>query len=282
MDARSTGAYGPEAEDLFKWTPNKFERLLAYHNASSDTGGGVPVDTLFDAFLFVGYDWYGGKKFWPGTGVPMNKTDWLGILQLQLTMGAANLDIAATSMSERLPFPPVASCGGGLRPGVVLSVPCPDSRQQDFGAIDASGRSLNMSVLNDQIAATTWWVQEAHKQWQASNFSRVSLSGFYWFMEEIREGDGYADSSLVPSVSRSIKAISPGLMFMWIPYYRPGDVHTGRWKELGFDFATLQPNYAFNNVSAAERFPTIRQVVQRTGDPSAYLLGVQPGANSSN
>ena len=41
-------------------------------------------------------------------------------------------------------------------------------------------------------------------------------------------------------------------------YYRPGDPHTGKWKELGFDFAMLQPNYAFNNVSADVRFPAIR------------------------
>ena len=40
MDARSTGAYGPEAEELFRWNSAKFGRLLAYHNDSADRGGG--------------------------------------------------------------------------------------------------------------------------------------------------------------------------------------------------------------------------------------------------
>ena len=43
-------------------TPERFGRLLAYHNDSADRGGGVPVDTLFDAFLFSGDGWYGGKN----------------------------------------------------------------------------------------------------------------------------------------------------------------------------------------------------------------------------
>ena len=52
-------------------------------------------------------------------------------------------------------------------------------------------------------------------------------------------------------------------------YYRPGDPHTGQWKELGFDFATLQPNYAFNNVSAKERFPAIHDLADN------FALGVE-------
>ena len=50
-------------------------------------------------------------------------------------------------------------------------------------------------------------------------------------------------------------------MSVWVPYYRPGDPHTAKWKELGFDFATLQPNYAFNNVSADVRFPAIKKLI---------------------
>jgi hypothetical protein len=188
----------------------------------------------------------------------MNKTDWLDFLTMQLTLGAENLEAAAVNMSQRLPFRS-SSCSH-LRPAVVLSVPCPDSRLQDFGAIDGSGRSLNFSSLDDQIAATQWWVKEAYTRFEAAGFKHIYLSGFYWFMEEIRKGDDYSDDILVPAVSKTIHALSPSLMFMWIPYYRPGDPNTGRWKELGFDFATLQPNYAFNNVSASERFPAIREL----------------------
>jgi hypothetical protein len=255
MDARSTGAFGPEAQALFEWNPDRFSRLLAYHNASLDDGGGVPVDTLFDSFLFSGNSWYDGKMFWPGLGTPMNKTDWTDYLSMQLTIGAANLEVAAANVSEHLPFSP-SSCG--LRPSVILSVPYPDPRMQDFGSIGASDRSLNFSLPADRIAAVEWWVHEAFTRWDASAFKHVELTGFYWFFEEITPDD----EVLVPTISRTIHALSPSLLFCWIPYYRPGDPHTGRWKELGFDFATLQPNYAFNNVSADDRFPAIRQLVE--------------------
>ena len=54
----------------------------------------------------------------PGLGVPMNKSDWTSFLNMQLTIGAANLDTAAANISSQLPLPP----GQGLRPAVVLSV----------------------------------------------------------------------------------------------------------------------------------------------------------------
>ena len=41
-----------------------------------------------------------------GLGKPMNKTDWVGFLNMQLTIGAANLDAAAENITSQLPFPP--------------------------------------------------------------------------------------------------------------------------------------------------------------------------------
>ena len=48
MDARSTGAYGPQAEELFRWNSVKFGRLLAYHNDSADRGGGLALVCVFE------------------------------------------------------------------------------------------------------------------------------------------------------------------------------------------------------------------------------------------
>ena len=64
-------------------------------------------------------------------------------------------------------------------------------------------------------------------------------------------------------------------MSVWIPYYRPGDPHTAKWRELGFDFATLQPNYAFSNVSADVRFPAIKKLID------AANVGVEVEINVS-
>lgn len=261
IDARSTpaGGFGPAATTLFGWNQTRFERLLAYHDNSSDQGGGKPIDTLFDSFLFSGNTWYDGKMFWPGLGLPMNQTDWLGYLDLVLELGVTNLEAAAHNVSSHLPFPQDQSCttSGGLHPAVVLGIPYPSTAQQNFGSIDASGRSLNFTIEADRLAAVEWWLQTAYTRFQSKKYTRARLSGFYWFYEEITPDD----ETMVPKVNQKIHSIDTALMSVWIPYYRPGDPHTARWKELGFDFATLQPNYAFNNVSANERFPAIKELI---------------------
>ena len=278
MDARSTGALGPAAEALFAWDEGKFARLLAYHDAPGYLGTGVPVDTLFDSFLFSGNTWYDGKMFWPGQGrAPMNRTDWEQFLDLILDVGAASLDAAAGSVTARLPFDQTAcaaDAGGGLRPPVVLAVPYPDARQQDFGSVSAAGPSLNFTRPADRLAAVSWWLDLAYAKFRARGFKRARLAGFYWFYEEIGPGD----DALVPAVNRKVKAINPALMSVWIPYYRPGDPHTARWKELGFDFATLQPNYAFNNVSADVRFPAIKKLIDEAH--VGVELEISPGVRN--
>ena len=262
IDARSTtaGGFGPEATKLFGWNQTRFERLLAYHDAPSDSGGGKPIDTLFDSFLFTGNSWYNGKMFWPGLGSPMNKTDWINFLDLVLDLGVTNLELAARNVSANLPFDDQTnsnSCGNGLFPAVVVAIPYPDIRQEKFGSIDASNRSLNFTIETDRLAAVEWWLDLAYTKYHSKNFTNARLIGFYWFFEEIT----IPDEVLVPAVNKKIHAINPALMSVWVPYYRPGDPHTAKWKELGFDFATLQPNYAFNNVSADVRFPAIKKLI---------------------
>jgi hypothetical protein len=266
MDARSTGAFGPAAQNMFDWNSTRFARLLAYFDKPADAGGGHPTDTLFDSFLFTGYKWYGKKQFWPGTGPPMNKTDWQDFSDMAVILGAENLEIAAKNVSAQLPFPPSTdSCSSGVRPSVIVAVPYPDVRQQDFGSIDGSGRSLNFSLPEDRLAAVTWFVRRTHGAFGSKQFQNVQLKGFYWFYEEVPTHD----ETLLPSLSQYISSLSPSLMLIWIPYYRPGDPHTGRWKELGFDFATLQPNYAFNNVSADKRFSAIKDLTKN------FSLGIE-------
>lgn len=259
IDARSTpaGGFGPDATALFGWNQTRFERLLAYHDAPSDRGGGKPTDTLFDSFLFSGNSWYNGKMFWPGLGIPMNKTDWINFLDLVLDLGVKNLDSAAANVSSHLPFDQTCS-SPGLHPAVVLSIPYPDAREQNFGVIPSSkGRSLNFTLEADRLLAVEWWLELAYSTFHQKNYGNARLSGFYWFFEEITQ----PDEALVPAVNQKIHSLNTALMAVWIPYYRPGDPHTAKWQELGFDFATLQPNYAFGNVSADVRFPAIKKLI---------------------
>lgn len=250
VDSRSTDVSIPTSKNMFHWSWDRFARLLAYYDRPSDQKGGEPVDLFFDSFLFIGYEWYDDKSFWPGINKPMNKTDWFTFLNMQLNIGVANLERAAANISTILPFSRGShSCANsGIITSAILTIPYPDPRQEHFGAIEDNGTSLNFSKQDDRIAAVNWYVSQAWTAWNEMQFNHVTLQGFYWFMEKIEQS--YNDSELVRTTSASIKSISPSLNFAWIPYFQPGDHSLPKWKELGFDFVTLQPNFAFNNVSA--------------------------------
>jgi hypothetical protein len=272
MDARSIGT---DADPNFVWSEQKFKRLLAYHDRAADAGGGSPVDTLFDAFLMVSYSWKNGTSLWPGQGqCCMNKDDWEDVLHLQIEMGASNLELAAEDLAGELPYParsssPLCGEGGGPTPGVVLTIPTPDPRQQSFGAIEEGGRSLNFSIAADRLAATKWYVEEARRRYYqrpVRPLKRAFLLGFYWFTERLDDGD----DELIPALRAHIKELDRRLILTWIPYFQAPGTATWlpKWRELGFDFVSLQPNYAFHNTTE-KRFDDVRALA------SQHQLGVE-------
>lgn len=244
-------------DDMFTWSQRKFERLVALHDAPADQGGGRPIDTLFDSFLILGYNWYNGTSFCPGVGKApgMDQHDWLAYLRMQLaTVG--QLAAAAANVSQHLPLPGGATSCTALRPSVVLMVPCPDPRQEHFGEVE--GRHLNLSRLDDRIAAVNWWVGEALSQWAAAGLEGVTLTGFYWFHEAIDPGD----EVLLPALRSRIHSLDATLSLCWIPYYTSTSFPwLAKWRSLGFDYVMLQPNYAFHNTSL-KRFEEVRHLAE--------------------
>jgi hypothetical protein len=265
MDARSEP--GPQMQPEFVWNPDKFAMLLAKHDKPLNDPTRVPVDTLFDSFLFTAGEWFDGKSFWPGQGTVTNASDWLAFLDMQLTIGATNLDAAALAMSASLPLMNAAS--GGLRPSTVLTIPGPDPRQESFGVAPGLTRSLNFTLLDDRIAAVEWFTTQAAQAFAKRKFRRVFLAGFYWYVETIQAGD----DTLLPTLSTHIKKkVGPSLFLLWIPYFQTNPKqmeYLKTWRTLGFDFVTLQPNFAFHNSSADERFATVKALATN------YTLGVE-------
>ena len=247
MDARSTP--GPQMNPEFVWSAAKFEMLLAKHDKPLDDARRVPVDTLFDSVLFTAGEWYDGKSFWPGQGGVTNASDWLAFIDLQLTIGGVQLDSAATVS---------AALAHELRPSVVLTIPGPDPRQESFGLAPGLTRNLNFSRVEDRLAAVEWFTATAYAKFTARRFSHVYLAGFYWYVETILPGD----AAILPALSAHIKtSVDPSLVMMWIPYYQTNPeqlTYLRNWRALGFDFVTLQPNFAFHNSSADERFASVK------------------------
>ncbi|MBP5754293.1 MAG: DUF4855 domain-containing protein, partial [Clostridia bacterium] len=70
----------------------------------------------------------------------------------------------------------------------------------------------------------------------------VKLMGFYWLSETIY----YDEPDETEIVKYAIDYVhSMGYLMFWIPYYNSAGWST--WRELGFDFACLQPNYSFTS-----------------------------------
>ena len=227
------------------WNASNFSSLLRYSavdraGAARSSAGGV----FFDSFLFLGTEWYNQVKFnWERAYVNDSsfanqrhavKTDWIGLLHVFL-QAVENLEVAAVDTNTR--------------PTFVIAIPYPDKRASRWGVVD--GRWLNFSVPDDQVIGVTWYVHQVVSSVDALNLKRSKLIGFYW----LNEGVDRLDHPMVRAVAAQIHSAQEERLFlMWVPSYRASfEVDFGgwrQWRDIGFDFVTLQPNWAFANVPA--------------------------------
>jgi hypothetical protein len=192
---------------------------------------------LFDAVLFTGYTWTDSSCFWPvQCQRPLNATDWASILALWTgELGARGLSDATS-----------AAFGPGATTKAFVAIPYPDERAESFGRL-GGGRELNLSVQADRVEAACWWARAVRAA--VAPLPGVELAGMYWYLE----GTTPRDIEILPQVGACVRAA--GLKFAWIPDYADGveEGQAAQWRALGFDFATLQPNYAFYDVTT-QRF----------------------------
>lgn len=160
MDVRSVT---PGNEDM-KWNQTMFETLLGKDQSTQDD-----TKPLFDGFLMIGISWFDNKQFYPGGTNYTIQQDWIDFLHLQLTMGVQQLDAAAASVSPK------------QSPVVVITIPYPDPRATEWGTVD--GKSLDLSKVEDQVAAVSWFVDYTIKQVASLNLKQAK------FGEEIAPSD---------------------------------------------------------------------------------------------
>ena len=80
---------------------------------------------------------------------------------MQLTMGVQQLDAAAASVSPK------------QSPIVVITIPYPDPRATEWGTVN--GKSLDLSKLEDQVAAVSWFVDYTIKQIAALDLKQAKF-----------------------------------------------------------------------------------------------------------
>lgn len=205
----------------------KAQDLLPYVAYLDKANGGRPLDWFYDSFLFLTiFGAPSGEKYDDGA---TTLADWRFYLDLLFDrdLNLHALDEAVSRVAVTLGTPP-------KKIPVMLMLPYMSPKQKNFGVIDDSGRSLDLSQLGDVVRCTKWFVEDTSRRFEEGHFKNLSLWGYYWMCEGVVKGE----EERVRAASQVIHDRNYGLH--WIPW--SGADAVDRWRDLGFDFVTLQPN----------------------------------------
>jgi hypothetical protein len=219
------------------WAQRDFLPYVAYLDKAA---GGVPRDWFYDAWLFLMFG--GGPTGGDYINGSAKFSDWQFYVD-QLFMPDRNLaalDACVEDVGRRLNSP-------GRVCRVIIMIPYLSPKVENFGDVDGDGQPENAALDADRIKAFRWAVDAILKRWGEQQYTHLRLDGFYW----MNEGIGGADEAVGRATGEYVH--EQRLNFHWIPWFSaPG---FEKWRDLGFDLAIMQPNYAFMNVPAGAVVP---------------------------
>lgn len=102
-----------------------------------------------------------------------------------------------------------------------------------------------------------WSVDQFMQRWVQRNYSNLKLLGFFWMYSE-----GEIDATYQGVRPTADYVHSLGLKFYWCPFFLAP--MWSYWRDFGFDYVIMQPNYAWNPIDPW-RFWMITYLVQ-TGE----------------
>lgn len=235
----------------YTWNPNRsdngrhYTKDLLPYVAYYDAKGNI-TDFFFDSFLFLPCMQLGtsGGRLHYDVDNPSRAIDWIDYINDTFYPNANvnALETAAGQAKDALNAP-------DKKFGVFLSILYPaKSAGSNFGTL--GGRTLNTNNLADRKYAVKWMIDEQLSRYNAAGYNNLDLVGFYWLEEIIQKNAiGDEDIKLIQYAAEYIHSL--GLKFIWIPYYRANGYQV--WKNLGFDFASMQPNMYWQETKDPER-----------------------------
>lgn len=228
------------------YLPRTYEDILpvvAYVDVN-----GVIKDWFYDTILFMNYPTSSKNRSFitastvTSAAYASNKEDWeeYADLLFKPDVQLAALEKAVADVKTKLNQ-------SGYQYKVYISIPKALPIQNNFGLVN--GKSLNFDhnavgddeALANRTAAVKWYVDLLMQKWEAAGFKHLSLEGFYWYDEAVHNYASNREEELVKQSAAYVH--EKGKKIHWIPFYQAAGAF--RWKELGFDFAFIQPNYAF-------------------------------------
>ena len=150
--------------------------------------------------------------------------------------------------------------GRDVRVSVFFSILYTWPDKTSFGDVDGDGVIEDFSKAEDRKKAIKWIIDEQLSRFEAGGYDNLDLLGFYWYEEQVTYTDPH-ELELIRYASDYVHSL--GYKLMWIPWYcAPGYTD---WKELGFDMACMQPNYAFSGQATVERLYDNAETTRRLG-----------------
>ena len=220
---------------------------------------GTPDQWLFDAFLLL------SQNRGPSTGKsymtqPTNAEDWAALLDSWFApdRGLRALQQAVDLAKETLGPPP--------RPlQVIVAIPYPSTAMSEFGDVNGDGVVEDLGDSDDLAIALEWYLDRVRTLFAQADLRDLRLWGYYWMWEAV-SGKDAANIALASELIHD-----RGLRHLWIPWFRaPG---FERWRDLGFDVALMQPNYAF--ISGHEGKLRYHRLIENASLARAHGLGVE-------
>jgi hypothetical protein len=202
---------------------------------------------------------------WPGAGsTSATQQDWQTWMDHIFSTGPYQNTATATefpALDQAVGEAKAALHDPHYQENVIVSIPYPDPSVSNWGTVN--GKTLNFSNPIDRQTAVDWFIQQVVRQWRQSHYKNLRLAGFYWYNEDVNVHIN-GELSLLQHTSRVIH--SHNLRFYWIPYFEAPGYRI--WRQLGFDVAMMQPNYAFNS-NPVERLSETAELAKQ------YGLGVE-------
>lgn len=223
-----------ERVDGGDWLPADFVPYVAHLDWD-----GVPDDTFFDSFLFLGLRSHRGRAF-DGEreqGEAALWFDWRWYLDRIFTPGKQidALDQTVAAVAEVLGQP-------DYKVNVYIMIPYPSHKVTDFGHPDGSMGGPSLLPVENRLDMVRWYVDEVVARWQSLQPGRLHLAGFYWLQEHINPAVPDEDV-LVRGAVQYVQ--DKGYKIGWIPW--SGAMLATRWADYGFDWAIIQPNHMFRD-----------------------------------
>ena len=234
--------HDPASASGGKTTAEEYMPFVGYYDR-----GGKLADTFFDSFLFLPYAAFTGTEY-------RDFTAWNTYVD-NVFAEDANINAlseAVEQVSEGL--------GRDVRVSVFFSILYTWPDKTSFGDVDDDGVIEDFSKAEDRKKAIKWMIDEQLARFEAGGYDNLDLLGFYWYEEQVTYTDPH-ELELIRYASDYLHSL--GYKLMWIPYYQASGFSD--WKELGFDMACMQPNYAFSGQATIDRLYDNAATTKRLG-----------------